>query len=145
MNNNYRTYIEKMQQIADIRNAAAVLNWDEETNLPEKGAAFRGKQLATLSTLAHDCFADKELGTLLQKLSTDTTLNEVQKRNISKTLEDYQKNKKYSSKFVHQLSVASSRSYHAWIKARKENNFALRSEERRVGKECRPESAIDQQ
>ncbi|HLR38002.1 MAG TPA: carboxypeptidase M32 [Chitinophagaceae bacterium] len=125
MNNNYRTYIEKMQQIADIRNAAAVLNWDEETNLPEKGAAFRGKQLATLSTLAHDCFADKELGTLLQKLSTDTTLNEVQKRNISKTLEYYQKNKKYSSKFVHQLSVASSRSYHAWIKARKENNFSL--------------------
>lgn len=38
----YREYTSKMQQIADVRNAIAVLGWDQETYLPDKGAAFRG-------------------------------------------------------------------------------------------------------
>lgn len=119
----YEAYKQKMQKIADLRNAAAVLNWDEETYLPEKGAAFRGRQLATLSTLAHELFADESLGTLLQELAGDTELDTIKKGNVTKTLEDYEKNKKYTSGFVHKLSVTTSKAYHAWIQARKENNF----------------------
>ncbi len=121
--NPYEAYKQKMQKIADLRNAAAVLNWDEETYLPEKGAAFRGRQLATLSTLAHELFADESLGTLLQELAGDTELDTIKKGNVTKTLEDYEKNKKYTSGFVHKLSVTTSKAYHAWIQARKENNF----------------------
>lgn len=121
----YDTYQSKMQKIADIRSAAAVLNWDEETYLPEKGASFRGQQLATLTTIAHEHFADETLGHLLQELSNDETLDDIQKRNIRRTLEDYNKNKKYSSEFVHKLSITTSKAYHAWIQARKENNYRV--------------------
>ena len=44
----YASYVTHMQQIADIKNALAVLQWDQETYLPPKGAAFRSRQMATL-------------------------------------------------------------------------------------------------
>jgi carboxypeptidase Taq len=34
----YEKYKGKMQRIADVRNANAVLQWDQETYLPKKGA-----------------------------------------------------------------------------------------------------------
>ena len=46
----YQDYVEKMQQIADLRNVAAALHWAEETYLPERDAESRNRQLATLST-----------------------------------------------------------------------------------------------
>jgi carboxypeptidase Taq len=45
------------------------------------------------------------------------------KRNIELTLEDYQKNKKYSSEFVRKLSDQVNKTFHAWIAAREQNSF----------------------
>ncbi|RYZ20722.1 MAG: carboxypeptidase M32, partial [Chitinophagaceae bacterium] len=49
--NTYAEYVRRMQRIADIRYASAVLQWDQETYLPPKGAEHRGRQLSTLSEL----------------------------------------------------------------------------------------------
>lgn len=124
-NNLYQNYIDHMRKIADVKYALAVLQWDQETYLPPKGATFRGQQIATLSEIAHEMFVDNLLGDLLNTLHADTTLDEKQRRNVELTLEDYSKNKKYSSKFVRNLSEATSKSYHAWIEARKQNNFKV--------------------
>ena len=123
MADTYEQYVAKMQKIADLHNAAAVLNWDEETYLPVKGAAFRGQQLATLSTLAHDHFADPELGHLLQELLARDDLSPLQHQNVSRSWKDYEKNQKYPSAFVHQLSLTTSRCYQAWMNARQQNDF----------------------
>ena len=114
----YGDYQTKMQKIADLRYAAAVLGWDQETYLPEKGAESRARQLSTLSSLAHDLFTEAALGELLGTLKRDDTLDPIQRRNIQLTLEDYEKNKKYPAAFVEDLSRTSSASYHAWMKAR---------------------------
>lgn len=121
----YLRYRDRMQQIADIRYASAVLNWDEETYLPEQGASFRGRQLATLASLAHERFCDPELGRVLESLQEAEELSPLQKRNVQLSLEDYQKNRKYPSELVKALSQAASSSYHAWIQARKENDFSV--------------------
>ena len=97
--NLYDRYKEKMQRIADLKNASAVLQWDQETYLPKKGAALRGQQLSTLSEMAHRLFSEEELGNILTELLCKD-LDLIEKRNIELTLEDYQKNKKYSSEFV---------------------------------------------
>ena len=41
-----------MRKITDINLAAGVLHWDQEVNMPPKGAAFRAQQLATLSEIS---------------------------------------------------------------------------------------------
>ena len=91
--------------------------------MPPKGAAFRGQQISTLSELAHQFFSDEELGKLLQELKMRNDLSLEQKRNTERTYEDYLKNKKYTSKFVRQLSEQVNKTFHAWMEARKANSF----------------------
>ena len=124
MSTMYNEYVEKMQRIADIRYASAVLQWDQETYLPHKGAELRGRQLATLSELAHSMFTDRNLGEILQKLTNDQ-LQPLEKINVSLTKEDYDRQKKLPTEFVGKLSQAINRSFHKWIEARKADNFAV--------------------
>ncbi|MFY0254700.1 carboxypeptidase M32 [Chitinophaga sp. 30R24] len=121
----YADYKIKMQKIADVRNAMAVLGWDQETYLPEKGAEFRGQQLTTLSTIAHEMFTAPALETVLQTLKDNTELSPVERKNILLSAEDVEKNKKYPIAFVAEMSKVTNESYHAWIKARKANDFQL--------------------
>ena len=121
----YSIYKTKMQKIADVKYASAVLQWDQETYLPPKGNDFRGQQIATLSEIAHQLFTDKTMGELLEELSLCEDLTSIEKRNIALSKEDYKRNIKLSAAFVRQLSETVNQSYHAWAKARKENSFAL--------------------
>lgn len=121
----YNKYTESMQKIADIKYASAVLQWDQETYLPPKGNDARGRQIATLNELAHEHFVDPTLGILLNELVKNNELTSTQKANVTLSLEDYTKNKKLPSAFVKQMSEAINESFHAWIKARKANNFSV--------------------
>ena len=120
----YNGYQQRMQRIADIRFATSVLQWDQETYLPAKGAQFRGQQISTLTELSHDLFSRDELGNTLQELLSKDDLTIEQRRNIERNWEDYTKNKKYPSSFVRQLSEQINQTYHAWIEARKQNSFS---------------------
>lgn len=120
----YSDFQQKMQRIADIRFATALLQWDQETFLPTKGAHFRGQQISTLTELSHDLFSRDELGSILKDLLAKDELSIEQKRNVVLTWEDYTKNKKYTSAFVRQLSDQINQTFHAWIEARKQNSFA---------------------
>ncbi|MBD0277264.1 MAG: carboxypeptidase M32 [Flavisolibacter sp.] len=121
----YELYKNKMHRIADVRYATAVLQWDQETYLPPKGAAARGRQISTLSEIAHQLFSEESLGNLLQELLSKDDLSAVEKRNVERTWEDYTKNKKYTSAFVRQLTEQINKTFHAWIEARKQNIFSL--------------------
>ena len=121
----YAGYKTKMQKIADLKYASAVLQWDQETYLPPKGNDFRGRQIATLNEIAHQQFTSDELGNLLQELAAKEDLGDGEKRNIRLSLEDYNRNKKLSSDFVRKMSEAVNKSYHAWAKARAENSFGI--------------------
>lgn len=121
----YAAYTDRMQKIADVKYAAAVLEWDQETYLPPKGAAARGRQLASLSEIAHEWFTAPGLGELLQELQQRGDLPEDQRRNVELSLEDYKKQKKFSPAFIRRLSETSSRSFHSWLRARAANSFAL--------------------
>ena len=121
----YERYTGKMQRIADLKYANAVLQWDHETYLPKKGAPMRGRQLSTLSEMAHQLFSEEELGNILKELIDKKDIEPLQKRNVELTLEDYQKNKKYSSEFVRKLSDQINKTFHCWIDARRQNSFSV--------------------
>jgi carboxypeptidase Taq len=121
----YRQYKISLRKVADIKYANAVLQWDQETYLPPKGASFRGQQLATLSEVAHELVTDDKLGAILTGLNGRAELTPQQSKNVALSLEDYTKVKKFSSAFVREMSETVSTSYHAWIKARRENDFSV--------------------
>ena len=119
----YEQYKTKMQKIADVKYASAVLQWDQETYLPPKGNDIRGRQLATLSEIAHQQFTDDSTGALLNELASKNDLSEKEQKNVQLSLEDFTKSKKLSSDFVRKMSEAVNKSFHAWIQARKDNAF----------------------
>jgi carboxypeptidase Taq len=121
----YEQYKRKMRLIADVRNANAVLQWDQETYLPPKGALIRGQQISTLSEISHRMFSEEALGNILLELLQKKDLDAEKKRNVELTYEDYVKNRKYSSEFVRALSEQSNKAFHAWIESRKKNSFSV--------------------
>ncbi|MBL7829551.1 MAG: carboxypeptidase M32 [Saprospiraceae bacterium] len=121
---NYKLLEVKLQKIADINYATALLHWDKETYMPKKAAALRSQQLSTLSELGHSLFTEKSTGILLNKLEKEN-LNETLEANVKRTKEDYDKMIKLPGSFVAESSMLSSKAFHAWIEARKKNDFKI--------------------
>jgi carboxypeptidase Taq len=120
--NLYKQYTETLRKVADIDYASAVLQWDMETYIPEKGAELRGQQISTLSGLAHDFFVTPAFGKILDELLKSNQTDKIKNKNVKLTHEDYIKEKKYSTDFVVELSNETSKAFPNWVKAREENN-----------------------
>ncbi|TDH25686.1 carboxypeptidase M32 [Segetibacter sp. 3557_3] len=121
----YNSYCDQMRKIADVRYSLAVLQWDQETYLPPLGADIRGRQIATLTEIAHEMFTSHSFGDLLSNLVERTELTPEERRNVELSLEDYTKSKKFTPEFVRARSEAISASFHHWLLARKENSYAV--------------------
>lgn len=121
----YADYVNRLSKLADIAYTGAVLNWDMETYMPPKSAERRSQQLATLSGLAHEQFTCEETGALLEKLSTDESLDERQKANVKHTLKQYRKAKKYTTAFVEEMSRTISETFNAWQEAKQKNDYSI--------------------
>ena len=73
--------------------------------MPEKGFDIRGRQLATLASLAHEMLTAESYGDLLQELSSRNDLDEQQKANVRLSFEDYTKDKKLPNEFVEAINA----------------------------------------
>ncbi len=114
-------------QVQDLNAAAAVLEWDQETYMPDGAAGARAYQVATLRKLAHEFFTADEVGTLLEALapatqaldpvSTEASLVRVARR-------DYEKALKIPAVLVAEMAEAVARGKHAWRKARATDTYA---------------------
>jgi len=113
------------QRIADVKYAAAVLNWDMEINMPANGVEARSRQLATLSGIAFEMGTSEKFSKLLQAAKDDTSLDTLQKRNVELLWSDFQKAKKFSQEFVEEMSMTVSQTFAAWEHAKKANDFSL--------------------
>lgn len=124
-NERYKNYLGVTQKAADLNYAAAVLGWDQETYMPPKGFAFRGRQLATLATEAHNLLTSDAYGANLQELVLGKDLTDEQSVNVQLSLEDYEKGKMLPASFVDEVTQASSSSLNAWVTARKANDYRI--------------------
>jgi len=118
---------ERLRVVSDLRSAANLLQWDESTYMPTEGAAARGRQLATLRTLAHEHFTAPETGKLLDEvepLETELPFESDDASLIRVTRRDFEKATRVPSRFLEKLQTHTSRSYHLWAEARPEDDFA---------------------
>jgi len=120
------TLRERLGQVADVRAALALLEWDQETYMPPKGGPARGQQIATLSALAHRLFTELSLGDLLRDLRDGgDRLEPDDAKLVDETLYDYERATKLPEAFVHELAGEQSRAFQAWLKARETSSFNL--------------------
>ncbi|HLY21970.1 MAG TPA: carboxypeptidase M32 [bacterium] len=114
--------------IADLRAAAAILRWDQETLMPPGGAEGRALQLATLARLAHERLVADESRRLLDAAeaaargadpaSDDAALVRVTRRDLDRAA-------KLPAEFVAEQRRVSAVATHVWREARRTNDFAV--------------------
>lgn len=117
----------RLQEVDDLSSAASLLGWDQATYMPPGGAAARGRQMATLSRMAHEKFTAARTGALLDALqpygeslpyeSDEASLIRVARRS-------YEKQVKIPSQLLAEFRAHSAAAYQVWTSARPENDFA---------------------
>lgn len=117
-----------LAEVTDISRAAALLEWDQETNMPPGGVAARADQISTLQRLAHVRFTSDEVGRLLNELQNEAAKMDFDSDEASLvrvTRRDYDDAVKLPPDLVAEVARAGSISQPAWQKARKDDNFSL--------------------
>jgi len=122
----------KLLEIHHIKDAAALLSWDQETYMPSGGGQARADQLATLQTIAHTQLVSAEMESLLTSwVNPDTGLvdpshdhlDESTTALLRETWRDFSRAKKLPSNFVTRLERECSLAQQVWITARANNDF----------------------
>jgi carboxypeptidase Taq len=116
-------------RLADVHNlqmASAVLDWDQQTNMPPGGVGARAEQKATLSKLAHQFLTDEQTGTLLSRAEAehqglpeadnDAALLRMARR-------DYDKATRIPTALVEEFTRVTSLAQEEWAKARAADDF----------------------
>ena len=117
---------DALAPIEDLKSAAAVLSWDQETFMPDGAAEARAQQLSTLKTMAHERFVTDEIGALLDKTETAVeqgAATDMQADLVRVVRRDYDRARKLPSDLVSALSQAASRGQTAWKQARANDDF----------------------
>ena len=111
-----------LADIMDLRHAAAVLEWDQETYMPSGGAETRALQVATLRRIAHERFTSDELASLLDHAMPESRIDSDL---VRVTRRDWQRATLLPSRLVSEQAEASGRAKTAWKHAREADDFAL--------------------
>ncbi len=113
-------------KVSDFNYAIAVLDWDQQVNMPEEGDLERGEQISTLQEAAHNLFVSDEVGQLLTDLlsdSSDLDPDSDEARLIKVTKREFDKETKIPIQLIMELSQTTTMAHNAWVKAKTNNDF----------------------
>ncbi len=126
LNPAYAELRSSLEEMGHINSALALLQWDQEVLMPEKGGEQRAKTIGYLSKLSHEALLGLNKKKALSQLarSLDGKSDAGQAAVVREALRAYTRENKLPTAFVQELSEFSSRSHTAWIKARQASDFA---------------------
>jgi carboxypeptidase Taq len=116
-----------MAELYDLRLAALVLDWDQHTMMPRRGAESRADVLSTLERVRHEKFVSSRTGTLID--AAEAGLNgsgpdSDEARMVSVARRRWEKARRVPPDLAGRMARAASLGQEAWIRARVENDFA---------------------
>jgi carboxypeptidase Taq len=122
----YGELLAELRQIATLGSVSGTLAWDQEVLMPDAAAAFRGEQLALLSSLAHERRTAPRIGELIAACEADAGLmaDGDAAANLRGIRNDYDRSTRLPTELVRATTEASALAMHAWRDARERNDFA---------------------
>lgn len=115
-----------LAEVSDLETTAALLEWDAQVNMPPGGAKGRSYQMGTIQKLAHVKFTSVEVGRLLDELqpyAEGLDPDSDNARLVRVTRRHYERRTRVPSEMVEEFAQLTTLGYHAWEKARAENDF----------------------
>lgn len=107
-----------------------LLDWDQETYMPQEGIDLRSEQLSAIAQLTHTSATSKAFSNVLGKLVSLKTgkvkrkdLSPEQRAALREWHRDWHKGSKLPPAFVKQLAEATTQASHVWKQAKDHNDF----------------------
>ncbi len=117
---------ERLSEILNLRAVFALLQWDEEVNMPPGGAESRGQQLKLIAEMIHKLETNPSLGEELSYfLEHNENLSSDDKIIVQEAMYDYQRAIKIPEAWIGKFAEARSKAYHAWVEARSKSDFSI--------------------
>lgn len=120
------------KKIAIMNGIEAVLNWDQETYMPEGSNHSRAEQMQLMAGLRHEAKTSQEfkkaLGALIDLESgkiLKTGLSDKEQAALREWLVDFKKATALPQEFVERFSLLTSHANQTWKEARKTNKFEI--------------------
>ena len=118
---------KRLGTVADLHGALALLQWDQQTQLPEAASAGRAEQIATVSRLAHEHLTAPELGELLEELAAGAGPGAEETEDealVRVALREHRRATQLSGELVEEVARATSLAEPAWVAARRDSDFS---------------------
>ncbi len=117
----------RLAEVDDLENTAALLEWDQLTQMPPGGASGRADQTATLQKIAHEKFIDAEVGQLLADLTAQyqgAPADDDDAALVRVAARLYRRKTQIPPKLVQAMAQATALGQAIWARARAQNDFA---------------------
>lgn len=116
---------EREGTIRDLRQAQALLAWDQNTYMPEGASEARGQQVATLAGIGHTLQTDPEFGALVEALeAADLPAGSVEAAMVCRARREFDIAARLPDELVQNLSRHAVRAQQVWARAREARDFA---------------------
>lgn len=117
---------EILGEVSDLAHAAAVLEWDQQVNIPPAGGEARGQQLATLGKIAHQKATDPQVGKLLDDLKKEFTDPKTDEAALVRVAaRDYDKATRVPAQFIVEQAIVTTKAFEAWVEAKGKSDFSI--------------------
>lgn len=120
----YSQLCDLNREIGLLGSMDAVLGWDQETFMPDKGLDHRAKQLAYLSGKAHALSTSARMRKLLDKAQAESPDSDRAQSNIRQWRWQVERALRIPAALVTEESTVTSHAKAAWAAARKASDFA---------------------
>jgi carboxypeptidase Taq len=144
--NNYTTLVRHLQRCRDIAGALRLLEWDQETYLPDGAVESRASQIGALSEVLHEQHTAPHFLDLVDELAERLgELSFEQAVDVRETKWQLDRERALDAALVRERSEQRATARSVWIKARRDDNFAALAPhlEKIVAMERRVAAAID--
>lgn len=121
----YAALRDRLRRAHLLQSTLGLLEWDRQVGLPPGAADLRSEQSSLLAELAHQSFTSAELRSALEALEASDPSPTEDAATVARLVRrDYDRATRLPARFVREKTESHNQAYHAWSRARKENDFA---------------------
>lgn len=119
---------KKIAEIASLNGIQALLDWDQQVNMPPGGVEDRSNQAALIGELIHHRSTSPELGQLIEDLAKeigDLDAEDDAARIVRQAKRNYDLLTKIPVEKMVEFIKLTTQAHEVWVKARQTNDFSL--------------------
>lgn len=120
--------LHSLRRLATLGSIRAVLDWDEQTQMPPRGGEARAEQAALLAGIVHAEMTSPRSGELLDEFAATPEAKVADSDAaviVRETRRSYDRARKLPASLVEELARVTTLAQHIWAEAKAKSDFAL--------------------